>query len=155
MTPDYKNIESYYGEPGNPSNLTRITPPFPMYLSWDLDVQVRSITCHKLVADSLEGALKEILFSYGADDIERLGIDIYGGCLNVRKMRGGNKWSTHAWGVAIDLNPIENKLKWKSDRALFAKPEFKDMIDIFEKWDWYSLGRKKDYDWMHFQKVMI
>ena len=146
-------IEAIYGEPGDPKNQTRIIAPFPLYLSWDPKVKVRTITCHKLVAEDLLSILHDLLDCYSIDNIKRLGIDLYGGCLNVRKMRGGSKWSMHAWGIAIDLHPAKNRLQWKSDKALFAIKDYKDMIDIFEKHGWYSLGREKNYDWMHFQKI--
>ncbi len=31
-------------------------------------------------------------------------IKTYDGCFNIRKVRGGNRPSLHAWGLAIDLN---------------------------------------------------
>jgi hypothetical protein len=67
-------------------------------------------------------------------------------------MRGSeDKLSMHAFGAAIDLYPAKNTLKMKADTALFAKPEYKDFIDIMESYGWYSLGKYKGYDYMHFQ----
>lgn len=151
--PEYKDIISFYGEPGDPSNLTTIIPPFPMYLAWDKTKQISKITCHKLIADDLLNALTEILEHYGLADIKDLNIDIYGGCLNVRKMRGGKKYSTHAWGVAIDLDPANNKLRWDRFKASFAGEHYDVMFNIFKKHGFYSLGKEKDYDWMHLQAV--
>ena len=34
----------------------------------------------------------------------------FGGCFNIRKVRGGTEISSHAYGLAIDLNPRENPL---------------------------------------------
>jgi len=44
-----------------------------------------------------------------------------------------------------------NQLKWNHTRALFAKPEYKPMIDIFYKNGFIGYGPEKDYDWQHFE----
>lgn len=146
-------IINRYGLPNDTGKgyLTQIVLPYPMKLSWDTDVVVNKISCHKLVANRLTSALKDILSEYGIDEIKRLGIDLYGGCFNYRKMRGGNDWSTHAWGIAIDLDPERNGLNSTRDTAQFAKPEYKKMIECFYNNGFESLGVEKNYDWMHFQ----
>jgi len=37
-------------------------------------------------------------------------VKTFGGCYNVRKIRGGDKLSTHSWGIAVDLNVAENMM---------------------------------------------
>jgi len=141
-----------YGFPNeNPNYLTVLNLPYPMRLAWDKNVFVKKITCHKLVSDKLELIFKDILNHYGIDKIKELGIDIYGGCFNFRKMRGGNDYSRHSWGIAIDLDPERNLLKETSKTARFARPEYNPMIDMFYKHGFVSLGREKNYDWMHFE----
>jgi len=147
-----QNAIKKYGFPNeNPDYLTVLNLPYPMRLAWDKNVFVKKITCHKLVSDKLELIFKEILNHYGSNKIKDLGIDIYGGCFNFRKMRGGNDYSRHSWGIAIDLDPERNLLKETSKTARFARPEYKPMIDIFYKHGFVSLGREKNYDWMHFE----
>jgi len=147
-----QNAIKKYGFPNeNPNYLTVLNLPYPMRLAWDKNVFVKKITCHKLVSDKLELIFKDILNHYGSDKIKDLGIDIYGGCFNFRKMRGGNDYSRHSWGIAIDLDPERNLLKETSKTARFARPEYKPMIDIFYKHGFVSLGREKNYDWMHFE----
>jgi hypothetical protein len=142
-----------YGTPNKAGRgyLVQIELPYPMYLNWSTSTIVWKISCHKLIADKLQNVFKEILAHYGLDEIKRLQIDDFGGCFNYRLMRGGTQLSTHSWGVAIDLDPDRNLLKENHKTARFARPEYKEMIDIFYRNGFESLGREKDYDWMHFQ----
>ena len=148
-----KQLIAKYGKPtidGSPY-LTTIQLPYPMRIAWDLDEKVSRMRCHKLVADKFLAVFNDLLAHYGYEKIVELGIDLYGGCFNYRKMRGGSDWSRHSWGVAIDLDPARNLLKETSRTARFARPEYKPMIDIFYKHGFVSLGREKNYDWMHFE----
>ena len=147
------DIIKQYGQPGDTKNLTTIILPFEMRIAWDLKKTVTKMQVHKLAASSLTKIFNEILEVYGISDIKKLGIDIFGGSYNFRQMRGGTEWSVHSWALAIDLDPTRNALKMTDKEAQFAKPEYQKMIDIFKKHGWYSLGKEKNYDWMHFQFV--
>lgn len=152
--PLYDGLSAVYGQPGNEgqlANLVSFSTPYPLKIAWDLTKTTSRITCHKLIKDDLEKAMKEILGYYGLPKIQELGIDLYGGCFNARAMRGSSKWSTHAWGISIDLDPARNTLKETSKTARFARPEYKPMIDIFEKYGFFNQGRYRDNDFMHFQ----
>jgi hypothetical protein len=128
--------------------------PFPLVIAWDKKKSVTKIRCHYLVADRLKAVFVDILKHYGYAEIKRLGIDLYGGCFNFRKMRGGDDWSTHSWAIAIDLDPERNQLHETAKTARFARHEYKPMIDIFYKHEFESLGREKGYDYMHFQTAI-
>jgi hypothetical protein len=141
-----------YGQPGDPDQLTTLHLPYPMRIAWDLSKTVTKISCHKLIAANLGAAFEEILSYYGLPKIQELGIDLFGGCVNVRLMRGSKtKWSRHSWGVAWDLDPARNQLKENHTTARFARPEYQPMIDIFYKHGFISLGVEKGYDYMHFE----
>ena len=141
-----------FGKPNQQgSYLTTIDLPYPMRLAWDKKTTVKKMRCHKLVASNFVGAFKEILDVYGLPKIQELGIDLFGGCFNFRAMRGGSDYSRHSWGIAIDLDPERNQLKENATTARFARPEYKPMIDIFYRHGFLSLGREKNYDWMHFE----
>jgi len=148
-----KEIKKIYGQPNEEGTyLVTIDLPYPMRLAWDKKVKVKKMRCHKLVAQDFLNVFNELLDTYGYEKIVELGIDLFGGCFNFRAMRGGSDWSTHSWGIAIDLDPERNKLKETDRTARFARPEYKEMIDIFYKHGFISLGVEKNYDWMHFQK---
>ncbi len=148
-----KAVISKYGKPNVTGDgyLVTILLPYPMRLAWDTESVVSKMRCHKLVAGRFLAVFNEILRVYGYAKIKELGIDLFGGCFNFRKMRGGNDWSMHSWAIAIDLDPARNQLKETSKTARFARPEYKAMIDIFYKHGFISLGREKNYDWMHFE----
>jgi len=142
-----------YGTPNETGAgyLVTLNLPYPMRLAWDTDTTVSRIRCHKDVADNFAAVFKDLLAHYGHAKIQELGIDLFGGCFNFRKMRGGSSYSKHSWGIAIDLDPARNTLKETSRTARFARPEYKQMIDIFYKHGFISLGREKNFDWMHFE----
>lgn len=141
-----------YGQPGDPANLTIIDLPYKMRVAWDLNTTVSRIQCHKLIAPNLQEVFKLLLAEYGYDKLKELAIDLFGGCVNVRLMRGSKtKWSRHAWGVAIDLSPEKNGLKVKKPKAQFSQPEYKPMIDIFYKHGFIGYGPERDFDWMHWE----
>ena len=146
---NYSELVKFYGEVG--TNQTTLVLPYKMKLAWDLDTEISKITCNIKVKDSLERIFKKTLEHYGLQKIKELRLDVFGGCLNVRKMRGGSAWSMHSWGIAIDLDPDNNQLKWGKDKATFAKPEYDAFWKIVEDEGWTSLGRAKNMDYQHFQ----
>ena len=145
-------VLSLYGTPGNSANFTQIITPFPMIIAWDKTIQVQKLTCHKKIAPNLSAVLADLLAGYGKQKLHDLGIDLFGGLYNLRKMRGSNtRWSRHSWAIAIDLDPDRNMLREDHTTARFARPEYKPMIDIFYKNGFVGYGPEKDYDWMHFE----
>jgi hypothetical protein len=147
-----KDAVRIFGKPNQQGTyLTTIQLPYPMRLAWDTKTVVKTMRCHKAVAQDFVAVFNDILATYGLEKIQELGIDLFGGCFNFRSMRGGSDYSKHSWGIAIDLDPERNQLKETSKTARFARAEYKDMIDIFYKNGFISLGREKNYDWMHFE----
>lgn len=142
-----------YGAPNETGAgyLETVVCPYPLKIAWDIDTTTTKVRCHKLIAPNLKAIFTDLLAHYGLAKIQELGIDLYGGCFNYRKMRGGSSWFKHAWGIAIDLDPARNTLKETKRTARFARPEYKPMIDIFYKHGFINLGVEKDYDFMHFE----
>jgi len=147
------DLIAFYGEPG--TKQTRLELPYPLRLSWEKRTVVKSLSCHALVRDSLQKVFANLLGHFGLERIRELRLDLYGGCLNVRKERGGELWSTHAWGIALDFDPEHNQLKWDRERAGFARPEYDPWWRIWEEEGWVSLGRTRNYDWMHVQAARL
>ena len=154
--PRQKDVSAFFGPPGSHACTAGVVAlPYPMRIAWDKSKQINSFRCHEKVAGAFQSIFEKALAEYGHDNIKRLGLDLFGGCYNFRKMRGGNAYSMHSWGIAIDLDPERNQLKWGSDRATFAQPEYQAFWSIVEGHGMISLGRLRNYDWMHFQAARL
>lgn len=147
--PGESEVPKYFGKPGE--GLQMIDLPYPMRLAWDKRSIVKKTTCHSLVALPLKRIFTRTLEHYGSSRLSELGLDLFGGCFNNRSKVGGTSKSMHAYGIAIDLDPDRNQLKWDRRKAVFAKPEYDAFWNIVEAENAVSLGRCKNYDWMHFQ----
>lgn len=146
-------LERFYGPVGQ--NQAKIDLPYPHKLAWKKSTIVNRFSCHEKVHDSLMRVLARVLDHYGPEEIGRLGLDLWGGCLNVRQIRGGTRYSTHSWGIALDYDPANNRLKWGRNRANFARPEYDKWWQLWEEEGWVSLGRARNFDWMHVQAAKI
>jgi hypothetical protein len=115
--------------------------PFKIPLAWNTRVQISRITCHKLMVEKFEQIFQEI-FLQGLS----AKITSYGGCFNFRQQRTGPQLSTHAWGIAVDLDVATNEQGTTGDID-------QRVVGIFRgagfEWggDWF--GKVKDP--MHFQ----
>ena len=147
--PMEKDVKKFYGSVGK--NTTRIKLPYPMWLAWDERVKISKMTVHKIIARDVKAMYQEVLDVYGIDEIIRLNLDIFGGSLNVRRIRGGRRWSTHAWAIAIDHDPQHNRLRWKAHKAHFSHSDYDKFFEIVNKYGGTSLGREFGYDYMHIQ----
>lgn len=148
-----QELVRFYGPVG--TNQTTIVSPYPLRLSWNTDKVITRFSCHEKVAESIEKALTNVLDHYGADGVREHRLDLWGGCLNVRKMRGGTNWSTHSWGIAIDWDTANNRLRWDHTKATLSRPEYDKWWEFWEAEGWVSLGRARNYDWMHVQAARI
>lgn len=146
-------FREFYGERG--TRQVMLDFPYPMRLSWDLRTQCKRTQCHENVYDSLGRILQKVKEIYGESSIRQLHLDQFGGCLNMRMIRGGNSWSMHSWGIALDFDHKRNALHWGRDRAAFAHPDYNDWWKCWEDEGWISLGRKRNFDWMHVQAARL
>jgi hypothetical protein len=147
--PREKNVIEFFGEVGK--NQVILQLPYAMRLAWDTKTTVQRFSCNAKVHDSLKLMLNRVLAHYGEQEIKELGLDLFGGCLNVRQKKGGRSYSMHAWGIAIDIDPLRNQFRWGRDQARLADPVYNAFWRFVEEAGWISLGREKNFDWMHFQ----
>lgn len=154
--PRQRDLTRFYGEAGGPQcTAGKVNLPFRMKIAWNRRQTITRFSCHEKVADSAERVYKKIASAYSPEAISRLGFDLFGGCYNFRNKRGGSTLSTHAYGIAIDTDPERNQLRWGRDRALLATPECEEFWRIWESERWLSLGRARNFDWMHVQAARL
>jgi len=152
-------LTAFYGRHGEKDGFTppleRVACPWTLKLAWNQNVTVSAISIHERCAESLARALERVHAEYGPDELARLGLDLYGGSYNPRRKRGGSSWSTHAWAIAIDWDPSHNKLRWGADRARMAGRDYLAWWEAWEAEGWVSLGRSRNFDWMHVQAAKL
>ncbi len=146
---EVRSGKSIFGKPGD--HLVTIQVPFPLKLSWEPKTSVNKITCHEQVADAITAIFQKTKDTYGLEKIATLGLDLYGGCYSNRTIIGGSSLSMHAFGIAIDLDPEHNGLNTHAPKARFSAQDYDVFWNIVESEGGVSLGRERDYDWMHFQ----
>ena len=121
--------------------LTRIEMPFQLSLSWDKSRVVTQMTCHRLIAPVFADVLGQLKSTALSDKITS-----FGGCFSFRPQRTGTKLSTHAWGIAVDLNPETNQQGTAGEMD-------SGVIAIFERagFTWGGNWEGHSRDPMHFQ----
>lgn len=150
--PRQKDMNQFYGLPGNPdATAGTVVLPAPMRIAWDLTKKINTFKCHKKVVVPMTEIFRKTIEHYGEEKWRELGLDLFGGCYNNRPMRGGSRPSTHAYGIAVDIDPAHNRLRWDARKARLARKEYKPFWEIVESEGAISLGRQRDFDWMHFQ----
>lgn len=148
--PKQSAMDAFYGPKGTAQVM--LVLPYPMRLAWDLSSPVTRFSCHAKVMESLQRIFVRTLDHYTLEGIKRLRLDLFGGCLNVRKMRGSSStWSIHSWGCAVDIDPAHNDLKMHRAQATLDNPEYDAFWSFVYDEGAIGLGRERDYDWMHFQ----
>lgn len=150
------DVAGWLGPAGSPAcTAGRINVPWAMVLAWDEGTRIATISCHELVAASAQIAFDKIAAEYTQPQLIDLGLHLFGGCYNFRKKRGGSSLSTHAYGGAIDFDPVRNQLRWRADRARLAQRDARPFWAAWESVGWVSLGRARNFDWMHVQAVAL
>jgi hypothetical protein len=141
----FGDIHKYIKEDGtlDPSwereKIVRIPLPAPLDFGGST-TKVTRITSHTLLANILSETLSEV---HKAGLWREL--SPYGGGFVFRPQRAGTAISMHAWGIAWDFDPPNNKMGTKGDMAA-------EVVRIFESKGFFWGGNfKRRTDPMHFQ----
>lgn len=154
------------------------------YYGFDGTVHVGEMVIHHTLGEELLEIFKELcdkkfpiekmklIDEYDGDDDASMA-DNNSSAFCYRELTGGGELSSHAWGTAVDINPLYNPYvrKWEDDSALVLPPagaqyldrtqEQKGMILVGD--DCYQAFIKRGWEWggdweefsdyHHFQKI--
>jgi peptidoglycan hydrolase-like protein with peptidoglycan-binding domain len=128
----YNAIVKTFGEPGTGI----ITTSMPAGHGG----KMISVSCHKKIADKLRAVFEDIKKDGKSEHIRT-----WDGCYVFRKKRSGSGYSTHSWGIAVDVNASDNPMvknaKTSDDQRV--------LVPYFERHGFYWGGHFNDP--MHFQ----
>ena len=121
--------------------LARASLPFPLRLAWDPARTITQMTCHRRLTSPFAGIFTTIQ-DRGLQD----SVTSFGGCFAFRPQRTGNKLSAHSWGIAIDLNPENNRQGTAGNMPA-------GLIEVFRSagFEWGGQWQGTARDPMHFQ----
>jgi hypothetical protein len=104
------------GCPVGPADLRRVTVA---YWGYDGEAHRGDLIVHRTVAADVAGAFGDLydarfqirrihpVDAYGSDDDASMAANNTS-AFNCRRVAGSSSWSEHAYGTAIDLNPVQN-----------------------------------------------
>ena len=146
---------THLGPPGTATNLSRAKPVMALRMSWKMDYTVKSFDCHKILVPHIEAIYAE-LSKLDPMLIRKSGVEIWGGCYNLRPIRGTESrdrppFSTHSWGAAIDVDPVRNGLYIKAPRANLSNPDFQEIHLIWARHGFLNMGHVIGRDYMHYE----
>ncbi len=155
-----------------------------LYQNFDNKTQTGKLIVHRLIARKIETIFKKLykikyqiklikpIWHFKANDYNSITAN-NSSAFNCRKIAGTKKWSNHAYGLAIDINPLQNPfvstsgqvthklskpyidrtMKAKNHKAMILKNSL--LVKLFEahgfKWggDWRTI---KDYQHFEYKK---
>jgi hypothetical protein len=100
-----------------------------------------AVTCNRVMFPQLKAALQEVVERGLADKIHP---GQYAGCYNPRFIAGTTTLSNHAFGLALDINAVENQ---RGTAGLIDR----GVVQIFQKWGFTWGGVWHYTDPMHFE----
>ena len=126
-----------------PEILSRVTIPFPVKLGFPPRTKITRFTCHKRLVPAFRSIFEEI-----AKQGLQKSIKTWDGCYNYRMKRLSGTWSTHSWGISIDLNASTNPQGTDVKGDMDPK-----VVAIFRAhgFQWGGDFSGGSYDPMHFQ----
>lgn len=153
-TRDQLMLWEVYGDPRDSTELVKVPTPYLLNISFLPGERRSHLWAHRKVADSLGTVLDRVRNHFGLDEIDRLGLNVFGGDHMDRQMTGAARWSLHAWAIAYDFDPKNNAYRMSKQQARFAHPAYDDWWRLWREEGWFAMGPERDFDFMHVQAAV-
>jgi hypothetical protein len=126
-----------------PLILGKVTLPFAIQLGFPPESMITRFSCHKLLVPVFKSVFETI-----ANQGLQASVRTFDGCYNYRMKRTSGTWSTHSWGISIDLNAATNPQGKKTKGDMDPQ-----VVEIFRAhgFQWGGDFKGASYDPMHFQ----
>lgn len=144
---------SIFGKPGDTRSLVTVTLPYPLRPSWAPDTEITSITCHGWSPAPSSTSFKRRWTTMAWNASGNCIWTFTAAASTTGPSGAPGRPSLHAWGIAVDLDPLRNAMYMRAPEAAFSGPEYDAFWSIVEGEGAFSLGRELGYDWMHIQFV--
>jgi len=173
-----ERIDGSSWRPGCPVSLDKLALVEVTHWGFDDEVHRGKLVVHRRFDDEILAVMKrlfklrysirriELIDRYDADDHRSMNADNTS-AFNCRYVAGTQRWSMHAYGLAIDVNPIENPYVSGShvsppageplaDRSRGAPGMIHDGDEVEEAfakkagWEWLGDGPQLIRDYQHF-----
>jgi D-alanyl-D-alanine carboxypeptidase len=147
---DQLSLTRFYGRPGQVA-MENVVVPWHMIYAEPPHPPIPHFLMHVKCVPAMHRIFTAIWDYYGQSQqmIEEIGMHIYGGAYNPRKIRGSRRWSVHAFGAAVDFDPEHNAMNYLPHNPhKMAQP----VIDAFKAEGAFWGGDfSYRHDPMHFQ----
>jgi peptidoglycan hydrolase-like protein with peptidoglycan-binding domain len=148
-------LTAFYGPPGE-SRLVLMDLPYPMRLAWDLGTVVRRTRCNARVKDSLGRVLAAVLAHYGigcrACPAARPVMAVATPCAT---SAAAARCPPMAGASPSTLTPTTTSSSGTRPAPPLRSPQYDAWWQCWEAEGWVSLGRTRNYDWMHVQAARV
>jgi hypothetical protein len=110
---DQLSLMRFYGRPGQVA-MANVMVPWHMIYAEPPHPHIPHFLMHVKCVAAMNRILQNIWDHYEQSQqaIEHIGMNIWGGAYNPRKIRGSNRWSVHAWAAAVDFDPDHNEMSY-------------------------------------------
>ena len=155
--PTEANVPTFFGSLGTDCGsvpLKRLALPYKMKLAWDLGTEIEGFRVHEKVHDSAARVFDKFYAHYGDYGVEDLGLNLSAAA----PPAGRRKRHLVVDARLVDRDRLRSRPQPAELEPYAGAAREARCVKFWEFWEaegWVSLGRAKDFDWMHVQAARL